>query len=461
MIRSKSQFQSIARWFADGNTFGSHVALTMVTNIVLMLSGVGTGSITARLLGVNGRGELASIQLWASLIVTLGVVGLPAAVTYYSSRSPANAGAYYITAITIALLLAIPLMALAYLNLPYLLSSQTDSTIRSAQVYLLFVPPSMIAGLSLAPLQGQTKLLSWNLLRLAASLFWLIGLGLLALGGSASPQLVSICSLVVIFMLAALYFWTVLVKTEGPFMVRPALAKPLLSYGVPSSLATIPTQSNLKLDQLLMAALFSPGTLGLYVVAVAWSGALTPLLSAISYVVFPYMSRLHSDEHRGAALARIMHGSFLLNLVLAAALALVTPLAVRILFGLAFEPAIPVIYVLIVGSVISSMKSILAESLRGLGLPKAVMVGELIGFGVTGLLLLTLLSTYGLMGAAVISVLGYGVTFVLLMIFSARSLNLTMSQLLVPTREDYRYIVNNIRSSYCWVLEILKEEILV
>lgn len=418
----------------------------MVTNIVLILLGVGTGSITARLLGVNGRGELASIQLWASLIVTLGVVGLPAAVTYYSSRSPANAGAYYLTAITIALLIAIPLMALAYWNLPYLLSSQTESTIRSAQAYLLFVPLGMITGLSLAPLQGQVKLLSWNMLRLAASLLWLIGLGFLVLHGTANPQLVSMGYLVVVFVLASLYFWTVLAKIKGPFMIRPELAKLLLSYGAPSSLATMPSQSTLKLDQLLMAALFTPGTLGLYVVAVTWSGALTPLLSAISYVVFPYLSRLHSDEHRGAALARIMRGSFILNLVLAAALALVTPLAIHTLFGPAFEPAIPMIYVLIVGTILSGMKSILAESLRGLGLPKAVMVGELIGFGATSLLLLIFMRTYGMMGAAVISVLGYSITFILLLTFSSRAVNVPISQLVVLRLEDCRYIVSKIRS---------------
>lgn len=57
---------------------------------------------------------------------------------------------------------------------------------------------------------------------------------------------------------------------------QPINAGELLRYGAPSVLSGVPAQLDLRLDQILMAALLPAKQLGLYTVGVAWSGAGTP-----------------------------------------------------------------------------------------------------------------------------------------------------------------------------------------
>ncbi|NSM99016.1 hypothetical protein, partial [Serratia marcescens] len=71
------------------------------------------------------------------------------------------------------------------------------------------------------------------------------------------------------------------------------------------------------------------------------------LIGAVSYVIVPYVSRIASVADQAEALSKITRIMVLLNLVLSAALVLITPLAIHILFGPKFAKAVPVAYVLI------------------------------------------------------------------------------------------------------------------
>ena len=51
--------------------FEANILLTMLANIGLILLGILTGSIAARLLGPSGRGELAAIQNWPNLFIKM------------------------------------------------------------------------------------------------------------------------------------------------------------------------------------------------------------------------------------------------------------------------------------------------------------------------------------------------------------------------------------------------------
>jgi O-antigen/teichoic acid export membrane protein len=80
-------------WRAMSRTspFGSSAVLTAGTNAVLAMFGLVTGVLAARLLGPNGRGELAAIQTWPAVIATIAMLGMPETV-YYAARESNRAG---------------------------------------------------------------------------------------------------------------------------------------------------------------------------------------------------------------------------------------------------------------------------------------------------------------------------------------------------------------------------------
>src|SRR5713101_4590346 len=80
-MRIKTLWQSTAH----ASPFGSRILLTAGTNGLSAVLGITTGMLAARLLGPQGRGELAAIQTWPSFIATLAMLGLPEALVYYSA----------------------------------------------------------------------------------------------------------------------------------------------------------------------------------------------------------------------------------------------------------------------------------------------------------------------------------------------------------------------------------------
>lgn len=65
------------------------ISLTFATSALIQLVTIVSGVIVARLLGPQGRGELAAIFLWAVILVDFGTLGLMESVTYAAARRAA------------------------------------------------------------------------------------------------------------------------------------------------------------------------------------------------------------------------------------------------------------------------------------------------------------------------------------------------------------------------------------
>ena len=64
------------------------VLLTGGTQIGTQAIGLLTGILVTRWLGPDGRGQLAVIISWPSMLAYLGNLGLPVALTYAAAREP-------------------------------------------------------------------------------------------------------------------------------------------------------------------------------------------------------------------------------------------------------------------------------------------------------------------------------------------------------------------------------------
>lgn len=397
--------------------FDSAVVLTMTTNIVFMILSLLAGVLGARILGPQGRGALAAIQLWPLLLSMFGHFGMPEASTYFVGRGPNDAGKILSVALAFSLVCSLPLLAVLYVLLPHLLAAQDAAIIRASRIFLFFVPLSLVVTICYSVLQGLQEFRLWNLMRLFYALLMLIGMLLailIAHGQRPSPQLVSYAILVASIGLCVLYAFMTFRWVSGPFTLEFGRVFPMLRYGVVSALSSGPRQLNLRLDQLLIANMFQPTALGLYTVAASWSYGLAPLTWAIGAVAFPRLAASEQDN-RWAIIRTTIRRAVFLSASLGVIQALVTPLGIVGLFGVEFAAAIPVAMVLVCASVFSSVNGVLGYCLHGLGRPQSVLYAESIGLGLTVAGLLTLLPMFGIMGAAIVSLVSYGVTLLALL----------------------------------------------
>jgi len=189
---------------------------------------------------------------------------------------------------------------------------------------------------------------------------------------------------------------------------------------------------NLRLDQMLMAALLPVHTLGLYVVAVTWSNAVSPLPNALANVLFPQTASKSDPEDRRQVFAIGSRLAVLSAVSIALVVVALTPWVLPLLFGTAFAAAVGPAIVLVGAAAIDAVNGVLEEGLRGLGRPALVLWAELCGLAVTGVSLLLLLGPMGIMGAALASVLGYGAVLVSLIVASRALTRCSPSVLLRP-----------------------------
>ena len=388
--------------------FTKHVTITVVANGLIAVMGFTSGVFAARLLGPSRRGELAAIQTVSGLLATFATVGLPEAVVLYCARDRRNAGQYISSALILGLLLCAPLLVLSYMAMPYLLASQTAQIVKAARWYLLIAIVFITLGGPHAALRGLSDFVWWNAFRLVPGTVWIAVLCFTWSIGVSSPSFLALLNLIALTAVSApIVFWVVRGRIGGSFSPDRGTWLPMIKFGLPSALSGVPQTLNLRLDQILMAALLPAKLLGLYAVAVAWSGMMSPLLQAVGAVIFPHIaSRASSDEQSGVIL-RIMRLAIPLALVLAGGLALVTKWSLPLVFGHSFEASIPSALILVAAGAVLSVAQLLEEGLRGMGSPMSILWSELGGLIVTVVSLVLLLRPMNIVGAAISSLLGY------------------------------------------------------
>src|SRR5262249_47757267 len=215
----------------------------------------------------------------------------------------------------------------------YLLAAQSATVIGAARWYLMVVPVVALLGLPFYPMRGRGDFSAWNALRITPAATWLVILVVAWLVGCHSPTTLAYTYLIGLSLLFFPVAFVTRRRIPGSFAPQRQQFEPLLRYGLPCMLTTFPQTLNLRLDQMLMAGLLPPIDLGLYVAAVAWSGALFPLLNALGWALFPKVAGEPNEERR---MRSFVQGSRLGSLLAAATgllLMVVTPGAMILLFG--------------------------------------------------------------------------------------------------------------------------------
>ena len=223
---------------------------------------------------------------------------------------------------------------------------------------------------------------------------------------------------------------------------KTAVMKDGFTFGFKSWIGALSEMANLRLDQLLMIGMVSRHDLGLYAIAVNVATVPTFATSAFGSYVLPRVAG--GEEHVVGRASRV--GVFVI-VVAGSLVALATPLGLPLAFGDAFGDAVPMVLILLLGLVPMSMISIINPALGGAGVPIAGTYAEIAALAVTVPGLLIALPSIGAIGAAIVSSVAYAVSATVLLVMARRRFSMSFRKLLVPTRDDVRWLRDLLRSS--------------
>ena len=406
-----------------------------------MTMGFTTGIISARLLGAEGRGVLAAAQTIGTLVGTYSMLSLGESLIFFvrTRARPAPVVLKSATALALIPVLAAAVGAIAIM--PLVLGAD-DAAIAATRWYCLVGFPFVLLGFPIAYRLATGDATSWNVLRWIAPTCWLLALVGFAIAGSTA-----VSAIVATFLLAQLavapLLWRRTFRRRGSWRAAPvdrSTFRPMLRYGAPLILATVPTTLSARVDQLVVAQLvvatIEPAAeLGRYAVSVSLAAVGVVVLASVGTILFPHLAALPPTEQVDA-LGRAVRGTVIIACSVFVASAAIAPVIIPLVFGDEFAVPVVVPTALAAVTALLGLNIVLEAGLRGLNAPVPILVAELAGMIATVALVVALLAPLGIGGAALGTIGGALTVTVSLVASLRRRFGVRPTDLLLPRRAD-------------------------
>jgi O-antigen/teichoic acid export membrane protein len=416
---------------------GSALAGTAMATVLILGCGVLTGLIAARSLGPAGRGELAAITAWAAVLLFAGAFGLPEAVAYFAAADRESRDRVWTTGQLGAVVLGLAVAVIGWWAIPAAFHADDAALAEAIRLYLVFYGvPCLGFACAASWLQGAGLSHPFNVSRSSVHVVSAVGMVILALAGSHSVAYfagVTLAGTVTAWWLAAASGPVTRLMATRPSM---ALAKRMLHYGIRVQVGNWSSAASLRLDQLLLSVFAMPAMLGVYVVSVSYANMLLTIPASGAMVMLPEMVRRHAAGAARECLQRWYRRLLWASVLGAIAIGLLGTIIVPFAFGSAFQQAVPLLVVLMPAALMLGMNDILSTAFLGIGRPDITSKGELVGLVVTVAALSALLPRYGVLGAALASLLAYGSVHLYLMRQAVVVIGADLKSLCVPTHDD-------------------------
>ena len=409
---------------------------TLATNAAILLCGLATGVLAARLLAPDGRGALAAVLFWPHLITSLALLSLPSAVIFRRGRPEVDRAAVAATGAWLALGLSAMGALAGSLALPFLLHASSAGPL--AQLYLLaFVPCNFLALTLLALDQGDMRFARYNLVRLLPSGTYLVGLLVLW-----SLDAVSVASLVWASWLGtALTALARAYQSREVLRLRPSLseARRLIAFGARLHGAALLAALLALADQFVVITFWDDASLGLYVVAFTLATAgLNVVTGAFSILLLPRLARARDAAAQRRIMGETLRYVSLLLTVGTAALLLLCPWLLPFLFGDAYAGAVGICLVLLVAYLPMALRQVIVHGLSGTGDWGPRILAQALALMTFAALVWPLAARLGLLGIPTALLIANGVSLAYLLVFLRRQLQL-------PSRECWGLSLSTVR----------------
>ncbi len=305
---------------------------TAANNLVILLINFATSILAARLLGVDGRGQLALVLLYPQLIAAMGLLGLDRGIAITGGQKRLNCPTISIT--VLAVVLTAPVMIIS----SYMIIREiTDPLLEKLSLlYMLYIPALYLFMFSSSLFNGIGMFFEYNISRLSfygsyfvlIIVFWMSDISLLN-----SFIYASLLSVYVVMFVSIIF--QIKARSQGEIEERnwklANIVKDLIVIFKKSSVFIIPgilLVLSARLDQVIVSNYLELKYLGLFVVYVAFSQLLAPIANAINVNVFHLGIKNPGDD-----IGKVNRLTIFIYMVGSVLLALLAPFLINLLYG--------------------------------------------------------------------------------------------------------------------------------
>lgn len=376
--------------------------------------GILTGIASARLLGPQGRGELAALTLWPMILALVAGLGINQAIVFHAGKRRFALAEVWTAALVIWMVQSLVVLLAGSALIPLVLRHYSPEARHLSRLFLAFTPLLMLGGYPASLLQGRLDLLSFIVLRGITPAVYAAGLATLLLRGRASLRDVVLLQIAGACLTVLVAGWLLLGKTRLRFAWNRHACSSLLAFGWRSNLSSVTSYVNQRSDQLLLSLFVPPRELGLYVVAVALATAVGFFPQAAGAVTIATGSNLDPCEAR-QVIARSFRVALAVLVPVCAAVFVLCPWLISFAFGPSYSSATTACRILLPGTVALGLNQVLYDGARALERPALPSYAEGLSTMITVVGLLLLLPRLGFLGAAIASTMAYTASLVFML----------------------------------------------
>ena len=427
--------------------FAGRVAGVMSTQVVLFGIAFLSSFLLSALLGPTLKGELVAVVTVPGMIVAIGMFGLPNAINYFAGRGHSLAGLIRLS-YAFAAAFSVGLFALVWLSLPFLertlFHAAPDTLLR---VILFTLPLSILSAFGVSILYGRQKVRSWNLIQLVMAVVSL-GLVIVLVGVFWLKVEGAVAGTIVINVVTVALILITVHRLQRASSAGPAASpKAVAAYGARVYAASITGYFHYRADTYLIQALIvsvvtARKMLGLYSVAVTMAELVFYVPDSVGAIFLPRVAGATAED-ANRMLGRVGRLTTLLTFSVALALIPVAIIGIRVVLH-AYVDCLPAFLVLLPGAVSFSVVKVMVSYLAGRDRPGLISLGSILALIVDVTLNLVLIPIYGIVGAALASLVSYTFQAVVAVAFASRLSGQSPLSLFVPGREEVVLLVTTL-----------------
>lgn len=340
---------------------------TFITNAALQLLGFCTGIITARALGPEGRGALAALLFWPSLLSSIAQMSIDEALISRVARAEPQRASIVASAIALCVCNGALFWLLSVPSLPLVLGASRTGYYELVVLFAaLWLPVTAVLSALLGNEQAAFRFGRANALRFIPQVTYLGALLVLSALDWVTPvTLMWSAGLGACFALVV-HLWV----ARREVFARPSVREiqRLVKLGARLHVATLLILGSTQIDRMMVLIMFDNHDAGHYVVAWTFASAGTSLISSTaSFVAFPAAAARKGVAEAIELIRCTLQRTTFLGVIAVGLGAVVVPFGLPMLCGNEFARAVPLALILLVASALSTVRLTAVRTIRAIG----------------------------------------------------------------------------------------------
>jgi len=397
-----------------------------------------TNVLISRYLGPDGKGVLAALLIYPTLLVSMSELGIRQASIYIVGKKEHTESKiigvilFFLVLMSVVSIIAISLIFIFLRNPAF-----NESMIILA---LMIVPLMLCISYSQGVFLGKEQITNFVRTSWIASA---LELGFIVLLVVYANQYIIGALTAKILGLALVAFYALwLISKIAPIKINLdiQLAKKMLHLGIVYGIALFVLNLNYKVDIILLDLLSNPFELGQYTVGVTIAELIWQLPTALSLLVFSKSANAIDPRTFSKDISKLMRVVLVFAIVGAVTLFFASSYLIPLLFGSEFIPSVEVMQLLLPGIVIMTIFKVLNMDLAGKGKPfiSLVVFAPVVVLNIA--LNFLLIPLYGSNGAAIASSLSYTIGGLLFLVVYARVVDISIKEMFKYQKADFKFI---------------------